>query len=65
MAQTIEDVLARRTRALFLDARAAMESAALVGKLLQRELHQSPEWKIDQLQRFSEVAVGYCQLVNS
>lgn len=61
MARTIEDVLARRTRALFLDAHAAMESAAFVGELLQPELQQSAEWKVDQLQQFSEVARGYCQ----
>ena len=30
MARTVEDVLARRTRALFLDARAAMEAAPVV-----------------------------------
>ena len=61
MARTIEDVLARRTRALFLDARAAMESATVVGELLQRELQQSAEWKVDQLQQFSEIASGYRQ----
>jgi len=61
MAQTIEDVLARRTRALFLDARAAMESAAFVGELLQRELQKRTDWKVDQLQQFSEIARGYCQ----
>ncbi|MEJ7589937.1 MAG: glycerol-3-phosphate dehydrogenase/oxidase [Planctomycetaceae bacterium] len=61
MAQTIEDILARRTRALFLDAHAAMESAAFVGELLQREFNRSPDWKVDQLQRFSAIACGYCQ----
>ena len=64
MARTIEDVLGRRTRALFLDARAALESAEFVGELLQRELQQSGDWKVDQLRRFSEIAVGYCQFVN-
>jgi glycerol-3-phosphate dehydrogenase len=61
MAQTIDDVLARRTRALFLDAQAAMESAAVVGDILQQELQQSDEWKSDQIQRFREIAIGYCQ----
>lgn len=61
MARTIEDVLARRTRALFLDAQAALELAAFVGELLQRELQQSGAWKEDQLQRFSEIAGGYCR----
>ncbi len=60
MAQTIEDVLARRTRALFLDAHAALESAAFVGELMQQELKQSAEWQVDQLQRFSVNARGYC-----
>ena len=61
MAQTIEDVLARRTRALFLDARAALESATFVGELLQQELQRSADWKADQMQQFSETAAGYCQ----
>ena len=56
MAQTIEDVLARRTRSLFLDANAAKESAEFVGKLLQEELNRSDDWKLNQMQRFSDVA---------
>ena len=61
MAQTIEDVLARRTRALFLDAHAAMESAAFVGELLQQELKRTDHWKIEQMNHFSMIARGYCQ----
>ncbi|MGH9291560.1 MAG: glycerol-3-phosphate dehydrogenase/oxidase [Acidimicrobiales bacterium] len=38
MASTLEDVLARRTRALLLDARAAAAAAATVGGLLAPEL---------------------------
>ena len=41
MARTVEDILARRTRALFLDARAAMEAAPAVADLLARELNRS------------------------
>ena len=37
-ARMIEDVLARRTRALFLDARASLEAAPRVAALLAREL---------------------------
>lgn len=59
MAQTIEDVLARRTRLLFLDAKAALESAELVGHLLQYELKRSDDWRLDQIRQFSEVARGY------
>ena len=61
MAQSIEDVLARRTRSLFLDARAASESAEFVGKLLQQELNRSDEWRLEQIQRFSDVALGYIE----
>ncbi len=59
MAQSIEDVLARRTRALFLDAQAALESSALVGDLLQQELQRNDQWKADEVQRFSEIAAGF------
>jgi glycerol-3-phosphate dehydrogenase len=59
MARTVEDVLARRVRALFLDARAAMEMAPEVARLLARELNWSQE-KIDQeIQEFNLLAEGY------
>jgi glycerol-3-phosphate dehydrogenase len=60
MARTVEDVLARRTRALFLDAKAAIDSANLVADLLQAEFHQSDEWKRSQIDSFLKVAAGYC-----
>ena len=59
MARTVEDVLARRTRALFLDARAAIEAAPTVADLLARELHRSEAWKANDLQAFKEIAKGY------
>jgi glycerol-3-phosphate dehydrogenase len=59
MARTVEDVLARRTRALFLDAQAAIEAAPTVADLLARELNRSDTWKADDLQQFIEVAEGY------
>ena len=59
MARTVEDVLARRTRALFLDARAAIEAAPTVADLLGRELHRSEAWKANDLQAFKEIAKGY------
>ena len=59
MARTVEDVLARRTRALFLDARAAIEAAPAVAKLLAAELHQNEAWIEKQLADFSAVAKGY------
>ncbi len=59
MARTVEDVLARRTRALFLDARAAIEAAPTVANLLARELHRSEAWKANDLAGFVETAKGY------
>ena len=59
MARTVEDVLARRTRALLLDARAAMEAAPTVADLLARELGRSDEWKAKDLANFLATAKGY------
>ncbi len=59
MARTVEDVLSRRTRALLLDARAAMECAGQVAILLARELERSPEWCAHQEGQFAALARGY------
>jgi glycerol-3-phosphate dehydrogenase len=59
MARTVEDVLARRTRALFLDARAAIEAAPAVASLLASELKRTPEWMKKDLDNFIELAKGY------
>jgi glycerol-3-phosphate dehydrogenase len=55
MAETVEDVLARRTRALFLNARAAMECAPRVASVMARELDR-PVREIDS---FMAVARNY------
>lgn len=59
MARTVEDVLARRTRALFLDARAAIEAAPAVADLLAAELHFDQTRKEKSLADFLHVAGGY------
>jgi glycerol-3-phosphate dehydrogenase len=59
MARTVEDVLARRTHALFLNARAAMEAAPVVTKLLAEELNRSDAWMAKDLAAFQAVAAGY------
>lgn len=59
MARTIEDVLARRVRALFLNTRAAMEAAPRVAAILGNELKQTDQWKSAQVQRFCETARTY------
>jgi glycerol-3-phosphate dehydrogenase len=59
LARTVEDVLARRTRALFLNAQAAIEAAPRVADLLAKELRRSEEWKTRDLENFYTVARGY------
>ncbi len=59
MARTVEDVLARRTRALFLNARAALEMAPQVAELLARELGRDAGWIAGQLRAFEAVARNY------
>jgi glycerol-3-phosphate dehydrogenase len=59
MARTVEDVLARRTRALFLDARAAIDMAPGVAGLLGRELRRDVAWQTAQIEAFRDLARGY------
>jgi glycerol-3-phosphate dehydrogenase len=59
MARTIEDVLARRTRSLFLDAAAAGDAAPFVAELLARELRLGENWKNEQIMLFKALAKNY------
>jgi glycerol-3-phosphate dehydrogenase len=56
MARTVEDVLARRTRALVLNAAAARAAAPLVAALLARELGRDAAWAAAQVRSFRELA---------
>jgi glycerol-3-phosphate dehydrogenase len=59
MAQTIEDVLARRTRALFLEARAAIVMAPEVARLMAGELGRDDAWERRQVETFTTLARQY------
>ncbi len=59
MARTVEDVLARRTRALLLDARASIEAAPFVAHLLARELGRDEAWEKEQVRQYTELAQIY------
>ncbi len=59
MARTVEDFLARRTRALLLDAKASVEMAPEVVNLMAKELGQGVKWKKKQIADFTELAQGY------
>ena len=56
MARTVEDVLCRRTRALFLNAKAAMEAAPKVASLMAHELGYDSSWESKQLAACQRVA---------
>jgi len=59
MARSVEDVLARHTRALFLNANAAIAMAEPVAALLAVELGRDQAWATDQLKQFTELAQQY------
>lgn len=61
MAETVEDILARRTRALFLNAKAAIGIAPQVAEIMAEELNkESAEiWIQEQIQIFGETAQHY------
>jgi glycerol-3-phosphate dehydrogenase len=59
MARSVEDVLARRTRALFLNANAAIAMAEPVAKLLAAELGCDRAWADSQVEDFTDLARQY------
>jgi glycerol-3-phosphate dehydrogenase len=60
MARSLEDVLARRTRALYMDARAAADMAPEAARILARELGKDQQWEKTQVEQFTELAQRYC-----
>lgn len=59
MACTIEDVLARRTRALFLNAQAAIEMAPAVASIMAEEMGFGNDWSETQAKGFHRTAAAY------
>lgn len=59
MARTLEDVLARRTRALLLNARAAIEAAPVVARTMAEELGNDETWTTEQIKAFRSLAQDY------
>jgi glycerol-3-phosphate dehydrogenase len=56
LARCVEDVLARRNRALFLDAAAARDAAPQVARIVAEELGRPPEWVSEEVARFEAFA---------
>jgi len=59
MARTIDDVLSRRVRLLFLDARAAIAVSEKVAQLLAEELEYDETWAKEQAVEFKKLANGF------
>lgn len=59
MAITAEDVLARRTRILFLDAQAARDSVKLVAAIMAKEMNKDSDWVQQQINDFTTLAKQY------
>jgi glycerol-3-phosphate dehydrogenase len=59
MPRTLEDMLARRTRALFLDARASAEAGPVVAELMAKELGFSKPWQDSEISRFNNLVMNY------
>lgn len=59
MARNIEDVLARRLRILFLDAKAAIDIAPEIAHLMAKELKRDENWESSQIIKFVSMAQNY------
>ena len=59
LARTVEDVLARRHRALFVDAALAVAAAPRVAALMAEELGCDADWAAHQVAAFGELAARY------
>ena len=59
MSMTVDDVLSRRLRATFLDARAAIDSAPKVASIMAKEMGKDAEWEKDQINYFISIAKNY------
>jgi glycerol-3-phosphate dehydrogenase len=65
MCMTIEDFLARRSRMLFLDAKASVESAPVVADLMAGLLAKDANWVRQQLDEYTLLAKNYLPSINS
>lgn len=59
MCMTLEDALSRRTRALLLDAKAAIEAAPEVVNVMSKELSLDKSWETEQLAAFKDISRNY------
>lgn len=65
MARKVEDILARRLRILFLNAKAAIDMAPEVASLMAKELGYDSEWEKNQVLEFTGIASKYLPAQNA
>jgi glycerol-3-phosphate dehydrogenase len=59
MVQTLDDVLSRRLRITFMDAKRAIEVAPYVADIMAKELGKDEGWKNWQVEEFIKIAEGF------
>ena len=65
MVETVEDILSRRLRVLFIDAQAAIEMSKKVASILGKELNADQDWEDNQVEIFNKLALGYIYQPNN
>ncbi len=59
MPRTLADMLARRTRALFLDVRASAEMAPEVASLMAFEMGYGTKWQEQEIEKYNQLILNY------
>ena len=59
MELTVDDVLARRVRLLFIDAREAVAAAPKVAALMAHMMGKDKAWEEQQVAAFKQIAANY------
>ena len=59
MPRTLEDMLARRTRSLFLDARTSSAIAPEVAEIMAGELKTDGKWTEAQIKDYNQLLLNY------
>ena len=59
MAMSLEDVLARRIRLLYFNAKVAIQVAPEVARIMSKEMNKNADWTIKEINSFSTLASQY------
>lgn len=59
MPLKLEDILARRTRALFLDTKISSKIAPEIAGIMAKELNFTKEWAENQIKEYNQLILNY------